>query len=147
MLANVLETSLRWPPQEGRPRRYAAIIQKVTCLASPCFCSSLYTSCLYACVQGRTCSMKRVIIPEQPVPASLADLQRHALSSSSSSSSSYAGPVSSLAAGDYVAVLVQQLGGTSTLLSKPLARTSIQEFVAVFGSTTPGLAPGWLGDG
>jgi hypothetical protein len=101
--------------------------------------------------------MKRAIIPEQPVPASLADLQQHqqaatslqgATSSSSSSNSStvYSGPVSSLQTGDYVAVYVQQLGGTSTLLSQPLARTSIQEFAQVFGSTTPGLQqiPPWL---
>jgi hypothetical protein len=109
-------------------------------------------------LQGRTCSMKRAIIPEQPVPASLADLQQHlqgaaawlqgaaAGPSNGSSSPVYSGPVSSLQAGDYVAVYVQQLGGTSTLLSQPLAKSSIREFARVFGSTTPGAqaVPAWL---
>lgn len=104
-------------------------------------------------VQGRTCSMKRAIIPEQPVPASLAALQQHmgGLSGSSSSTGSsslplYDGPVSSLQTGDYVAVLVRQLGGTSTLLSQPLAKTSVREFAQVFGTTTPGAhhLPPWL---
>lgn len=104
--------------------------------------------------------MKRAIIPEQPVPASLADLQQHLQGAaawlqgaaagpsngSSSGSRVYSGPVSSLQAGDYVAVYVQQLGGTSTLLSQPLAKTSICEFARVFGSTTPGVqaVPAWL---
>jgi hypothetical protein len=119
----------------------------------------------YTAVQGRTCTMKRVIIPDQQVPASLAALQQHAQllppqasgpsSSNGSSSSScggsradhgYSGPVSSVQTGDYVAVLVRQLGGTSTLLSQPLAKTSIQEFAQVFGTSTPGLQhiPDWL---
>jgi hypothetical protein len=98
--------------------------------------------------------MKRAIIPEQPVPASLADLQEHhqaaaslqGATSSSSSSTIYSGPIGSLQTGDYVAVYVQQLGGTSTLLGQPLARTGIQEFAQVFGSTTPGLQqiPPWV---
>lgn len=97
--------------------------------------------------------MKRAIIPEQPVPASLSDLQQHlqaAISlhdaTSGNSSTVYSGPLSSLQTGDYVAVYVQQLGGTSTLLSQPLARTSIQEFAQVFGGTTPGLQqiPPWV---
>lgn len=94
--------------------------------------------------------MKRAIIPEHPVPTSLAVLQQHVGSSLSCSTSSslpvYAGPVSSLQTGDYVAVLVRQLGGTSTLLSQPLAKTSVKEFAQVFGSTTPGAQqlPSWL---
>jgi hypothetical protein len=97
--------------------------------------------------------MKRVIIPEQQVPASLAALMQHsqqqppqALSSSSRANHEYSGPVSSLRTGDYVAVLVKQLGGTSTLLSQPLAKTSIQEFAQVFGTSTPGLQqiPAWM---
>lgn len=100
--------------------------------------------------------MKRAIIAEHPVPASLADLQQHlqgtstqqplAVSGSYCSSPVYSGPVSSLQTGDYVAVYVQQLSGTSTLLSQPLAKTSIQEFARVFGSTTPSVEqiPSWL---
>lgn len=96
--------------------------------------------------------MKRAIVPELPVPASLRALQQYAeglghhKSSSSSSTPVYTGPVSSLGTGDYVAVFVQQLSGTSTLLSQPLARTSIEEFARVFGSTTPGLqpVPAWM---
>lgn len=99
--------------------------------------------------------MKRAIIPEQPVPASLAALQQHVqaaglqelpVSSSTSTFPLYTGPVSSLQTGDYVAVLVRQLSGTSTLLSQPLAKTSVQEFAQVFGSTTPGVQqlPPWL---
>lgn len=113
-------------------------------------------SCVLILMQGRTCSMKRAIIPEQPVPASLAALQQHlqatspqqasAAAGSYGSSPVYSGPVSSLQTGDYVAVYVQQLSGTSTLLSQPLARTSIQEFARVFGSTTPSeqQMPAWL---
>jgi len=102
-------------------------------------------------MQGRTCSMKRAIVPELPVPASLRALQQYAEGlghhkSSSSSTPVYTGPVSSLGTGDYVAVFVQQLSGTSTLLSQLLAKTSIAEFARVFGSTTPGLqqVPAWL---
>lgn len=53
-------------------------------------------------------------------------------------------PLSSLQTGDYVAVLVQRLAGTSTLISQPLAKTTIAEWGQMVGSTTPGQAPAWL---
>uniref|UniRef100_A0A383WC25 Uncharacterized protein n=1 Tax=Tetradesmus obliquus TaxID=3088 RepID=A0A383WC25_TETOB len=101
-------------------------------------------------LQGRSCSMKRVIIPEQPVPSSLRALQQHCaglrLDPQQQQQQLYAGPLSSLGTGDYVAVLVQQVVGSSTLLSVPLARTSIQEFAAVLGGTIVSAdeAPAWL---
>jgi hypothetical protein len=99
-------------------------------------------------LQGRTCSMKRVIIPEQPVPSSLRALQQHCSTGlwPDRQQQLYAGPVSSLSTGDYVAVLVREVVGSSTLLSVPLAKTSIQEFAQVLGGTIIGAdqAPGWL---
>jgi hypothetical protein len=100
-------------------------------------------------LQGRTCSMKRVIIPEQPVPSSLCALQQQFAGlpyDAQQQQQLYMGPVSSLGTGDYVAVLVQQVVGSSTLISVPLARTSIQEFASVLGSTiiSADKAPAWL---
>jgi hypothetical protein len=106
-------------------------------------------------LQGRTCSMKRAIIPEQPLPPSLDHLrQRLALQSQHGAaaaslvagSAGDAGPVAHVGSGDYVAVLVTHLAGTGTLLSTPLARTSTAEFVRVFGTSTPSHTdvPGWL---
>ena len=93
--------------------------------------------------------MKRVIIPEQPVPSSLRALQQHCAGlqpNHQQQQQLYTGPVSGLGTGDYVAVLVQQVVGSSTLLSVPLARTSIQEFAAVLGGTivSADKAPVWL---
>jgi hypothetical protein len=103
-------------------------------------------------LQGRTCSMKRVIIPEQPVPSSLRALQQQCGTGlwpdyqQQQQQGLYAGPVSSLRSGDYVAVLVREVVGSSTLLSVPLAKTSIQEFAQVLGGTivSADQAPGWL---
>jgi hypothetical protein len=103
-------------------------------------------------LQGRTCSMKRVIIPEQPVPSSLRALQQHCSTRlwpdpyQQQQQGVYVGPVSSLSTGEYVAVLVREVVGSSTLLSVPLAKTSIQEFAQVLGGTivSADQAPGWL---
>lgn len=99
--------------------------------------------------------MKRAIIPEQPLPTSLTALQKHLHSQhvpstklardckigwNSSDLNSYTGPTAAVEKGDYVAVYVQELAGTSTLISQPLAKTTIREFVDVFGSTTPNAA-------
>lgn len=106
--------------------------------------------------------MKRAIIPEQLLPSSLAHLQQQLVQipglngavqpplvgsgGGSISVWAYSGRVSSVGTGDYVAVLVERLAGSSTLMSKPLAKTTIQEFVQVFGSSTPAQEqiPGWL---
>jgi len=115
-------------------------------------------------LQGRTCSMKRAIIPEQALPKSLASLKQQHMQQQQQQQqqrrrgmnqlqqqwqqhSSHSSMLSKVGPGDYVAVLVQQVAGTGTLLSVPLAKTSVQEFAAVFdGSTTPDvqLTPRWL---
>lgn len=120
-------------------------------------------------LQGRTDSMKRVIIKEQKLPVSLGSLQQHWQMRSAAASSRQhwdldnsvlqqqarleqymtegcLGPVASAGVGDYVAVQVQQVVGHSTLICVPLAKTSISEFAAVFGSCTPGIQqiPAWL---
>lgn len=78
---------------------------------------------------GRTCTMKRVVFDDAPVPGSLSGLGLESQGLSQHVS---------VIPGDYVAVQVLQIVSNSTLLAQPLARTSIREFVQLFGSTTPG---------
>ena len=104
---------------------------------------------------GKTCSMKRVIMANRPVAQSLASLAGlHTVQNTgqqapwSSSLDSCRGPqmhpnlASSfgreilLAAGDYAAVHVQS-AGASTLYVEPIARTTLREFVSLYGSTLP----------
>ncbi len=55
------------------------------------------------------------------------------------------GPTVEVGTGDYVAVLVQAVVGTATLLTVPLARTSVTEFAALLGGTivARGDVPEW----
>lgn len=76
---------------------------------------------------GRTDTFKRVVFPNTPVPASYSGLDERDTSE---------GPLVVLQPGDYVAVQVMEAGG-GTLGVKPLARTSIGEFVGVHGSAVP----------
>lgn len=76
---------------------------------------------------GKTCSMKKVVLPAGLVPASLAG----------AAAAPGLGPLVGPCAGDYVAVLVEGWQH-STLQATPLARTSTTEFVAQLGSTLPG---------
>lgn len=105
-------------------------------------------------LQGRTDSMKRVIIPECSLPVSISSLKQHLnmpLQSSGTNleqlmTAGCLGPVASTVVGDLVAVRVQQVVGHSTLLCDPIAKTSVGEFAGVFGSCTPGTqhVPAWL---
>lgn len=157
LLCDVIEVALwcNWTVYHKTDTLVRSLHLYLLCLSTSVYCCA---HTLIA-VQGRTCTMKRAIIPEQQVPSSLAALLQHsqqqlppqALTISIGSCGSraehgYSGPVSSLQTGDYVAVLVRQLGGTSTLLSQPLARTSIREFAQVLGTSTPGLQqiPAWM---
>jgi hypothetical protein len=89
--------------------------------------------------------MKRVIMLEQLLPASLVQLQQQQqLGSSQAAAGPPTGPLVPVGTGDYVAVRVRELAGRATLISEPLCRTSIAEFVRVFGSTTPQQVPAWL---
>jgi hypothetical protein len=83
-------------------------------------------------LQGRSCTMKRVIFPDGPLPCSL--------QAAAAGGSGVQAPAVSLQPGDYVAVYVDALSGNSTLVGRPLARTTTAEFVGVFGSTVPGAA-------
>ena len=104
---------------------------------------------------GKTCSMKRVIIANRPAAPSLASLAgshtaqklRQQMPWNSSldgrrgprmhpNIASSSGRVISLVAGDYAAVHVQS-AGASTLYVEPIARTTLREFVSVYGSTLP----------
>lgn len=94
--------------------------------------------------------MKRVIVanrPASPCLASLGQQLRWALDGTMDpimhhSLTSSGGDNIHLAAGDYAAVYVRS-AGASTLYAEPLARTSLQEFVKIFGSTLP--AKRWHG--
>lgn len=73
---------------------------------------------------GKTCTMKRIMIPDVPVPRShLESQQPHAKAD-----------LVRLRPGDYAAVLIQAVGN-ATLFGRPAARTGIHEFMHVFGST------------
>ncbi len=76
---------------------------------------------------GRTDTFKRVVFEDMPVPSSYSGG-----GSSGDCSSSAGAPPVHLQPGDYVAVEVTEAGGT--LRGRPLARTTLQEFVAVHGS-------------
>lgn len=69
---------------------------------------------------GRTCTNKRVLLRDVPVPATYR---------------ATGGPTVGLQTGDYAAVEVTGLGGGGLLLGKALARTNIREFVERHGST------------
>jgi hypothetical protein len=75
---------------------------------------------------GRTDTFKRVVFEDTPMPASY---RGHPGSSSAGS------PLVRAQPGDYVAVEVTEAGGT--LRTRPLARTTLREFVAVHGSAAP----------
>ena len=76
---------------------------------------------------GKTCTMKRVIIPNMAVASSYKGLlQQH----------SDCDAKVMLQAGDYVAVQIQD-SGNATLFGRPIARIELQEFVSVHGTTTP----------
>ncbi len=87
---------------------------------------------------GKTDTMKKVVVPGAGVPASLADWAAaqagQAGHSASGAGGSGAGPLVELQAGDYVAVQVEGYSG-GMLTARPLARTSIAEFVGTFGAT------------
>lgn len=85
---------------------------------------------------GRTDTFKRVVFDDVAVPASY----RYG-GSSGDGSSSIEAPLVRLQPGDYVAVEVTTAGGT--LRARPLARTTLREFVAAHGSAAPlGVAGG-----
>ena len=73
---------------------------------------------------GKTCTMKRVMIPNVSVPGCYTGFQH----------STAGGHDVMLKAGDYAAVLVHS-AGNANLFGEPLARTGICEFVRVHGST------------
>ena len=77
-------------------------------------------------LMGRTDTFKRVVFKNIQVPSNLSDF----------SSTEYA-PQVTLKPGDYVAVQILEGGGGATLHGVALARTSIHEFVKLYGSTVP----------
>lgn len=78
---------------------------------------------------GRTDTFKRVVFPDAPVPASYA-------AAPVAAHQRQQGPLVRLQPGDYVVVEVTAATG-GTLLARPLARTSIAEFVGMHGSPAP----------
>ena len=80
-------------------------------------------------LQGRTCTMKRTVFADVPVPASGLAWQaaRHATGGSSTSSPS-------LKPGDYVAVKIQD-AGASTLMGTALHRTTLTDFIDSAGAS------------
>ena len=98
---------------------------------------------------GRTDTFKRVVFQDAPVPASYAGWAADgaggdpaAAESPARSGGALGGgpaagapPLVRLQPGDYVAVEVTDAGGT--LRARPLARTSIAQFVAAHGSAAP----------
>ncbi|GBF91424.1 hypothetical protein Rsub_04164 [Raphidocelis subcapitata] len=101
---------------------------------------------------GRTCSNKRVVFRDGPLPAALDDLRRAAEAASGGGGGViggggfvYRGPFVQPRPGEYVACLVREVVSGATLLATPLARTSAAAFVAEFGGTLPGRgAGGWV---
>ncbi|KAL4421454.1 hypothetical protein ABPG75_010745 [Micractinium tetrahymenae] len=87
-----------------------------------------------AALTGRTDTFKRVVFDDVPIPASYSASSASSMRDGSSSGAS-AGPRVRLQPGEYVAVEVTAAGGT--LLARPLARTTLAEFVAVHGSAAP----------
>lgn len=89
---------------------------------------------------GKTDTMKKVVVPGAGVPASLADWAAAQAGQGGHSAgggggrSGAAGPLVELQSGDYVAVQVEGYSG-GMLTARPLARTSIAEFVGRFGAT------------
>lgn len=80
-------------------------------------------------LQGRTCTMKRTVFEDVPLPASGQAWQaaRHATGSSSFS-------CPRLKPGDYVAVKIQD-AGASTLMGTALHRTTLTDFVDSAGAS------------
>ncbi|KAL4432197.1 hypothetical protein ABPG77_005959 [Micractinium sp. CCAP 211/92] len=78
-----------------------------------------------AALTGRTDTFKRVVFEDLPIPAGY----------SGSGDGTPDGSLVRLQPGDYVAVEVTAGGGT--LQARPLARTTLAEFVAVHGSAAP----------
>jgi hypothetical protein len=110
---------------------------------------------------GRSCTNRRVIFQEGPVPLGLDQLAQHAQHAQRSGLASggggdggglvgggwrpalCGGPAGEPRPGDYVACVVREVVSGATLVAAPLARTTLAEFVRTFGATNPGrLAPG-----
>ena len=100
----------------------------------PAYCCLAPAAPAESALTGRTDTFKRVVFDDVPVPASYRFHPSTPSGSSSSSSSSEALLVR-LQPGDYVAVEVTAAGGT--LHARPLARTTLREFVAAHGSAAP----------
>lgn len=98
-------------------------------------------------LQGRTDTMKRVIIPEQQLPVSLTSLYQYLRMDGAASGAQLQpwhgieagplGPTTAVGIGDFVAVHVQRIEGRSRLICAPIAKTSISEFAQLFGSCSP----------
>eukprot|EP00887_Chlorella_sp_A99_P005723 scaffold1.g5723.t1 len=97
---------------------------------------------------GRTDTFARVVFDAAPVPASYAAWAAAAAAAPGGAreAPSAGPPLVELRPGDYVAVQVATATGGS-LLARPLARTSLAEFVAAHGSAAPLKAYGPLGGG
>jgi hypothetical protein len=95
---------------------------------------------------GRTDTFKRAVFPDLPVPTSYAAIAAAAQAATPWEARGQAqahlhqgagaAPLVRLQPGDYVAVEVVGATGGS-LLARPLARTTIAEFVAVHGTPAP----------
>ena len=66
---------------------------------------------------GRTDTFKRVVFPDVPVPASFESQNQNDQ------------PLVGLKAGDYAAVSIEDAGGGATLVGRPIARTTMKEYV------------------
>ena len=83
-----------------------------------------------AALTGRTDTFKRVVFEDLPVPAGYGG------SGGGGGGGGGSGPLVCLQPGDYVAVQVERATG-GTLFARPLARTTLREFVTAHGSCAP----------
>lgn len=116
----------------------------------------------HGCLAGKTCSMKKVVFRDVPLPPSLAaagagtawpvqppggrELAEGAFGGALASEATLAavqptslpggGPRVAIRPGDYVAVRVDGFSN-STLVATPIARTGVAEFAELFGNGVP----------
>ena len=88
---------------------------------------------------GLTDTMKRVVFADAPMPVSYSGGRGATGSTAAGHTAAAGGSASGLVravAGDYVAVEIVA-ASSGTLRARPLARTSLREFVGVHGSAAP----------
>lgn len=85
---------------------------------------------------GRTDHFMRVIFDDVPIPQSLSSYYYYSYNNNNNNNSHSEEGMVTLKPGDYVAVKVEAATG-GKLYARPMARTTMREFVTMYGSTLP----------